>query len=589
MKNKTYLHLFTILILTFATILILAIPAIVHAQEGPITPPTSPVKLIFIHHSVGENWLQNGYGNLGQDLDSNNYFVSDTNYGWGPSSIGDQTDILDWRKWFRSANTPIYMAALYAENGKHSWYTRSLTNPGGPNQIVMFKSCYPNSNLAGNPNDPPTPGTTLTVGTAKYTYNQILGYFGAHPEKLFIVITAPPELDPTYANNARAFNTWLVEDWLSENSYPHKNVAVWDFYNVLTDPNNHHRYRNGAVEYINHHGTNTLYYDSSGDAHPNTIGSRKATTEFIPMLNYYYNRWKSSVMTAPTLISPNGTIGTSRPIYKWNAVNGATSYRLAVYSITTSKYVTSLNVNAGPHCSGGTCAYKPSTVLSQGDYRFKVRPHNATGWGPLSTWMQFRYGPPAAPSPIRPNGTIGTSTPTYKWRTVGGATVYRLSVYNVDTSTYVINVNVKASTYCSGWTCSFKPTTSLIQGNYRFKVRARNGAGWGPISSWMKFRYGPPAAPLLISPSGSISSTTPSYTWKAVSGAAVYRLSVYYIDTSTSVINVNVTASVYCSGATCSFTPATALSGGNYRFKVRARNAVGWGPVSTWKFFTVAP
>ncbi|MCA9992945.1 MAG: hypothetical protein KDE29_18280, partial [Anaerolineales bacterium] len=63
---------------------------------GSADPPASPVKLIFIHHSTGENWLSDGYGDLGLALAQNNYFVSDTNYGWGPDSIGDRTDIPDW-------------------------------------------------------------------------------------------------------------------------------------------------------------------------------------------------------------------------------------------------------------------------------------------------------------------------------------------------------------------------------------------------------------------------------------------------------------------------------------------------------------
>lgn len=36
-------------------------------------PPASPVKLIFIHHSTGENWLRDDYGGLGLALSQNNY------------------------------------------------------------------------------------------------------------------------------------------------------------------------------------------------------------------------------------------------------------------------------------------------------------------------------------------------------------------------------------------------------------------------------------------------------------------------------------------------------------------------------------
>ncbi len=66
------------------------------AQSLDPNPPDEVVKLIFIHHSTGENWLTDGYGNLGKELGENNYFVSDTNYGWGPDSIGDRTDIPNW-------------------------------------------------------------------------------------------------------------------------------------------------------------------------------------------------------------------------------------------------------------------------------------------------------------------------------------------------------------------------------------------------------------------------------------------------------------------------------------------------------------
>ena len=300
-KTNSNTFAFTHLIqLGMAMMLLFGLSAIsgkpVQAQASTLNPapPATPVKLIFIHHSTGENWLRDGYGNLGATLNQNNYFVSDTNYGWGPASIGDRTDIPNWTEWFSSASTPTYMAALYTESGQHSSYTRTLANPGGENQIIMFKSCFPNSALSGNPTDPPSASGWLTVGHAKYVYNQILQYFGAHPEKLFIVITAPPLQDGTYAANARAFNEWLMNNWLTENNYTGTNVAVFDFYNVLTGPNNHHRYYNGAIEHVftTTPINNTLYYPS-GDDHPSAVGSQKATTEFVSLLNIFYHRWQA--------------------------------------------------------------------------------------------------------------------------------------------------------------------------------------------------------------------------------------------------------------------------------------------------------
>ncbi len=268
-------------------------------QAENAEPPDQIVKLIFIHHSTGENWLVDDYGGLGLALAQNHYFVSDTNYGWGPEAIGDRTDIPNWLEWFRSEDTDRYMQALFNESGQNSAYTRLLADPGGENQIILFKSCFPNSNLEGNPNDPPTPGNDWTVGNAKYIYNELLKYFVTRPDKLFLVITAPPVSDPAYAQNARAFNLWLMNDWLRENTYPYLNVAVFDFYNLLTGPDAHHRLHNGQVEHPLG-DMNTLYYPSSpDDDHPSVDGSRKATAEFVPLLNLFYRRWASTAPSQP--------------------------------------------------------------------------------------------------------------------------------------------------------------------------------------------------------------------------------------------------------------------------------------------------
>ncbi len=296
------------------------------AQEPSLTadnpnPPSSPVKLIFVHHSTGQNWLADGNGNLGAALRDNNYFVSDTNYGWGPDSIGDQTDTGHWWDWFRGPSRDTYLNALYAESGQHSSYSRLISDPGGPNEIIMFKSCFPNSSIGGNPTDPATSGdnpmrgqwccnATYTVANVKGIYNDILQYFATRQDKLFVLIVTPPLVQSgttsAEAANARAVANWLVNDWLD--SYAYQNVAVFDFYNVLTSNGgsanvndlsavngNHHRWRNGAVEHTQTVASNySAYGSSSSDSHPTAAGNQKATGEFAPLLNVFYHRWKAA-------------------------------------------------------------------------------------------------------------------------------------------------------------------------------------------------------------------------------------------------------------------------------------------------------
>ncbi len=314
------------------------------AQVEDPPPPDHPVKLIFVHHSTGEAWLADEHGGLGRALSENNFFVSDTNYGWGPEAIGDRTDIPNWLEWFAGPNSGEILAALYGESEQHAAYTRTLGDPSGENEIVLFKSCFPNSNLSGSPTDQPAPGEEYSVGHAKYVYNEILQYFATRPEKLFVVITAPPVQDPTYAENARAFNTWLVEDWLQENEYPYNNVAVFDFYNVLTGPDNHHRYQEGAVEHVWVEGRNTSYYPSSADDdHPSAAGDRKATQEFVPLLNLFYQRWQAGGVTA----SPPSIVATSQPAVEAPAVSTTTALLIDDFEAGTPPGTAGWEANRG--------------------------------------------------------------------------------------------------------------------------------------------------------------------------------------------------------------------------------------------------
>ena len=143
------------------------------AEGADSNPPPATEELVFIHHSTGGHWLAdtnlgNPYGGLGSALKNNNYFVSATNFCWGPDEIGSRTDIINWPEWFTGLNHQIILTALYNETGQNftdcdgntfgSW-SRPAVDPGNENSIVLFKSCFPNSGLYGNPDDPPASET----------------------------------------------------------------------------------------------------------------------------------------------------------------------------------------------------------------------------------------------------------------------------------------------------------------------------------------------------------------------------------------------------------------------------------------------
>jgi hypothetical protein len=64
-----------------AFLLVLSVASLCVEVKASADPPEDPVRLIFVHHSCGSNWLSDGNGGLGIALRDNNYFVSDTNYG----------------------------------------------------------------------------------------------------------------------------------------------------------------------------------------------------------------------------------------------------------------------------------------------------------------------------------------------------------------------------------------------------------------------------------------------------------------------------------------------------------------------------
>jgi hypothetical protein len=291
-------------------------PAAALAAPLDTSPPASPVKLIFIHHSTGEAWLGNG---LGAGLRDANYFVSDTNYGWGPRAIGDRTDVGDWWTWFRGPDSGSYTTALYGEYGQHAGYPRLATDPGGTNQIVMFKSCFPNSSVGGSPLDVvPLIGANplrgagmsgLTVGNAKGIYLDFLEYAKLHPERLFVLVVSPPlrseDTNATNAANARALADWLVDPagWLA--SYPLHNVLAFDYYTVLTG--GHHRVVAGALEHTA--GPSNYLAYPTGDSHPSTEGHNRAAADFVPLLNASYNAWRTEATQTPL---PKATVYTPR-------------------------------------------------------------------------------------------------------------------------------------------------------------------------------------------------------------------------------------------------------------------------------------
>ncbi len=241
------------------------------------------MNLVFIHHSCGENWLRDG---LAQMLNDQGIHVADITYGW--REYGDHTDTADWPGWFRDD----VMGLVYRELGTMS-AENSLAAKDGENTAVLFKSCFPNSDVGD------------AIGDEQAVYNSLLAYFESRPDKMFILVTPPPTIRIGDPGLTRELCLWLTdrgEGWLGGRDLG--NVFVFDLYNVLTHPDAHHRMESGQEVHTRVPGADTLFYDSAGDDHPNGQGNRKAAEEFVPLLLHWLDLFIGDGGGEPQLFIP---------------------------------------------------------------------------------------------------------------------------------------------------------------------------------------------------------------------------------------------------------------------------------------------
>jgi hypothetical protein len=272
--------------------------------------------LVFIHHSVGDNWLNSG---LHDALLAKDYIGqrNDISYGVNvapdagrPASLkspsGDYTDMSHWILWFndylgsvKSHETPYGFDKIISRLSDYVSIVKTQGGANGFNRIIMFKSCYPNSDVGsdgtepGNPFDssptlanywavyrhPDGPGHTYTHNGN--TYKPLEDVLAANPDVLFIVITAPPlhyaPVDATNdgnAHRAREFNNWLQNEWLASYRAAHpglNNVVVFDLFNLLAYSDDHPTHPNRLK---------AEYGGESGDSHPNGVANAHLTQVF---------------------------------------------------------------------------------------------------------------------------------------------------------------------------------------------------------------------------------------------------------------------------------------------------------------------
>jgi len=229
-------------------------------------------RMVFLHHSVGRGILYEG--GLRDSLLEMGVLVKGATYG---DEIGEQTDIHHWPGKFQRDMERILGFKAHPDK----YYSGTETN-----DIVMFKSCFPNSDISGDgllPGDPAS--AQRTVANYKAVFEQLKTEIARYPDKLFIYVTAPPlvpeSTTPENASNAATFNRWLIEEYLPgyEKETGHSNLAVFDLFSVLADDKGFLRedYRRPG----------------QGNSHPNVEANKVAAAKFMGFFRPVWERWQA--------------------------------------------------------------------------------------------------------------------------------------------------------------------------------------------------------------------------------------------------------------------------------------------------------
>jgi hypothetical protein len=180
-------------------------------------------RIILLHHSVGANLIAQGgvrerLTELGYEFYDHGYNDDGLVLADGTSS-GRNFDVPD------DNTDPDGLAAIFAQplhDPPDNTFSHLMQY-----DVIAFKSCFPTSNIQSDEQ----------LADYRSYYLSIRDRMDQYPNKIFIVVTEPPEVpndtDSEAAARARAFTDWLASD---EYLRGHANVFTFNFFDLLADP-----------------------------------------------------------------------------------------------------------------------------------------------------------------------------------------------------------------------------------------------------------------------------------------------------------------------------------------------------------------
>ena len=271
---------------------------------------------------------------------------------------------------------------------------------------------------------------------------------------------------------------------------------------------------------------------------------------------------------APTVTMTYSDSG--KPKLTWNAVSGATSYRVFRSESRGTGYSLLGTTTATSYTNTGAAVGKT--------YYYRVKAVNSVG---TSGYSNIVSGKAKAAAPAAPSVTIGNSStgkPQLTWKAVSGAVKYEVYRSTRQNSGYSLLGTTTSTSYVN--------TGASTGTTYYYRVKAVNRNGMASAYSNIvsgKAKAAAPAAPSVTA--GNSSTGKPRLTWKAVSGAVSYR--IYRSESRGTGYSLLGTTS------STSYVNTGAAAGKTYYYRVKAVNrdgmASGYSNIVSGKAKAAAP
>lgn len=254
----------------YSLLLVLILLCSCNQKQNDKNMKDQTTKVVFLHHSTGYGVWKGNPDKILSKIDKRSHVEklfnqhnksNKTNYSITERSFPSR-EPYGWK------NYPFDYYNIWVKNGERKNFMDepNLDTLTKQYNVVIFKHCFPVSDILDEEGDPSIDSERKTLGNYKLQYQAIGEKLRSYPETKFILWTGAALTKETTteqnAERAKQFSTWVKEVW----DQPNDNIFIWDFRELEVE---------GGL-YLKPEFANT-----QNDSHPNKIFNKRVANLFV--------------------------------------------------------------------------------------------------------------------------------------------------------------------------------------------------------------------------------------------------------------------------------------------------------------------